>query len=221
MGAAIPKLAEVYLGLLVATQQQYWPAAPEPWVMAAQVEKETCITLTHSKCWSPRAELKTSRENGIGFGQATRAYNSDGSIRFDKISELRAAHPAALRGWAWETRYDPELQMRGLVLADWMGFKRFKGLVNTDMDAWRFTLAGYNGGDGAVLQDRLACRTAPPCNPAVWYGNVELHSKKSRKPWKGYGQSAYEINRGYVRRVETRAPDYIPLWKKHDDTRAR
>ena len=94
MGAAIPRLAEVYLSLLVSTQQQYWPAAPEPWMMAAQVEKETCITLTHSKCWSPRAELKTSRENGIGFGQATRAYNADGSIRFDKISELRAAHPS-------------------------------------------------------------------------------------------------------------------------------
>ncbi len=58
-GAALPKLVEVYMSLLVSTTAQYWGDAPQPWIMAAQVEKETCITLTHSKCWSPLAELKT------------------------------------------------------------------------------------------------------------------------------------------------------------------
>ena len=214
--AAIPALAEVYLGLLVATQQQYWPTAPEPWVMAAQVEKETCITLKHKRCWSPRAELKTSRENGIGFGQATRAYNADGTIRFDRMADLRKAHPKALGDWTWENRYNPELQMRGFVLGDSMGYKRFRPLASTDMDAWRFTLAGYNGGDGAVLKDRMTCKAKPGCNPGVWYSNVELHSNKSRKPWQGYGQSAFDINRGYVKRIEGRAPDYKPHWEKYD-----
>lgn len=213
MGAAIPALAEVYLGLLVATQQQYWPSAPSPWMMAAQVEKETCITLKHSKCWSPRAELKTSRENGIGFGQATRAYNADGTIRFDKISELAETNPAALGGWNWETRYNPEWQMRGLVLANHSGFKRYHLLAASPMDAWRFTLSGYNGGDGGVLKDIRACKSTPNCDATKWYGNVELHSSKSRKPWNGYGASAYDINRGYVKRIETRAPDYKPHWE--------
>lgn len=218
---AIPALAEIYLGLLVVTQQIYWEDAPTPWIMAAQVEKETCITLKHSKCWSPRAELKTARENGIGFGQATRAYNADGTIRFDKISELAAAHPEALRGWTWDTRYDPEYQLRGLVLADWMGHKRYRSLASTPADLWRFTLSGYNGGDSGVLRDIRTCKATAGCNPGVWYGNVELHSNKSRKPWQGYGQSAYDINRGYVKRIETRAPDYKLHWEKRDAARGK
>ena len=189
--------------------------------MAAQVEKETCRTLTHKQCWSPRAELKTSRENGIGFGQATRAYNANGTIRFDKISELRAQHPEALKEWSWENRYDPVMQMRGLVLADATSFKRFSKLAATPMDAWRFTLAGYNGGDGAVLQDRLRCTRVKGCNPKLWYGNVEIHSGKSRVKWNGYGESAYDINRGYVRRIETRAPAYKSHWEEQYDNKPK
>ena len=214
-GAALPKLVEVYLPLLVSTTTQYWGDAPQPWIMAAQVEKETCITLTHSKCWSPLAELKTSRENGIGFGQATRAYNPDGSIRFDKISELRLANPEALKDWNWSTRYDPKLQMRGLVLADMKSWARFKPLASDEMNAWRFTLSGYNGGDGAVLKSRLACKAKLGCDPTVWYGNVESTLNKSRVKWNGYGQSAYEINTGYVRRIELRAPDYRKKWESY------
>lgn len=212
----LPALAQVYLGLLISTQQHYWADAPAPWMMAAQIEKETCITLRHSKCWSPYAELKTSRENGIGFGQATRAYNADGSIRFDKISELVAAHPDALKGWSWGTRYNAEYQMRGLVMMDKSGHHRYRLLADTPMDLWRFTLSGYNGGDGHVLKDIKACHSAPGCNSRIWYGNVENHSIKSRKPWQGYGQSAFDINRGYVKRIETRAPAYEPHWKKRD-----
>ncbi len=189
--------------------------------MAAQVEKETCRTLTHKQCWSPRAELKTSRENGIGFGQATRAYNANGTIRFDKISELRAQHPKALKEWSWENRYDPVMQMRGLVLADATSFKRFSKLAATPMDAWRFTLAGYNGGDGAVLQDRLRCTRVKGCDPKLWYGNVEIHSGKSRVKWNGYGESAYDINRGYVRRIETRAPAYKSPWEEQYDDKPK
>lgn len=212
MSAPIPANAEIWFALLVSTAQTYWADARMPWIMGAQIEKETCITLKHSKCWTPLAELKTSRENGIGFGQATRAYNADGSIRFDKISELRQAHTAALGDWSWARRYDPVLQMRGLVLADMTSFKRFSALAETPLDAWRFTLAGYNGGDGAVLKDRLRCKAVVGCNPKIWYGNVEVNSTKSRAKWKGYGQSAYEINRGYVRKVEARAPDYKIYW---------
>lgn len=213
MSLPIPANAEIYFALLVSAVNAHWPDAYQPWVMGAQIEKETCITVKHSKCWTPRAELKTARENGIGFGQFTRAYNKDGSIRFDKISELVAAHRAALAGWNWERRYDPVLQMKGLVLADSTSFKRFLPLTDSPMDAWRFTLAGYNGGDGAVLKDRLTCKSVPGCRPGTWYDNVEVHSSKSRMKWQGYGQSAFEINRGYVKRVETRAPDYKAYWE--------
>jgi hypothetical protein len=179
--------------------------------MGAQVERETCVSFTHPKCWSPRAELKTSRENGIGFGQVTRAYNADGSIRFDKIAELRSQHKE-LKDWSWERRYDPRLQMTGLVLMNRSAWARFSPLAASPEDTWSFTLSGYNGGDGGVLKDRMLCAKVPGCDPRRWAGHVELHSAKSRTKWQGYGQSAYDINRGYVKQVMRRAPDYRESW---------
>lgn len=211
--AVLPKLAYVYAPMLALVQAQHWPAAPTPEVMAAQVEKETCITLRHSRCWSPRAELKTSRENGVGLGQITRAYNRDGSVRFDKQAELRERY-GALSGWTWKQRYDPRLQLTGLVLMDYSGHRRYSRLAATPGDAWAMTLSGYNGGDGAVMKDILLCRKARGCDPGRWFGNVEVHSTKSRAKWHGYGQSAYEINRGYVRRILNRAPAYRTFWSR-------
>jgi len=208
----LPVAAPKVIALLLLVQAEHWPQAPAASVMAAQIEKETCITLTHPSCFSPRAELKTARENGVGLGQITRAYNADGSIRFDKQAELRAQH-AALKHWKWEQRYDPRLQLTALVLMDRTGYQRFAPLAATPTDAWSFTLAGYNGGDGAVQKDRLLCQKRPDCDPRRWFGHVELHSVKSRVKWRGYGQSTYDINRGYVRRVIDRAPAYANFWK--------
>lgn len=209
----LPELSYVYAPLLVMVQSTHWPAAYDPWIMAAQVEKETCISLTHKKCWSPKAELKTARENGIGFGQITRAYNEDGSIRFDKQAELRAKYSSDLKDWTWENRYNPMLQLNGLVLMDKSGFSRFKPLAATPLDTWAFTLSGYNGGDGSVMKDRLLCEKKPGCDKTKWFGNVELYSTKSKTKWKGYGQSPYEINREYPRRILKRAPEYKGFWK--------
>lgn len=208
----IPAAAHAWLPLLIATQAGLWADAHEPWTMAAQIERETCITLTHARCWSPRAELKTSRENGIGFGQVTRAYNAGGSIRFDKQAELRAQH-VELRGWTWAERYSPRYQMMGVVLMDRAGWARYVKLMATPADVWAATLSGYNGGDGGVLKDRLMCHKVAGCDPSRWSGHVELHSTKSRVKWQGYGQSAYDINRGYVRQVLQRAPAYRPAWQ--------
>lgn len=209
----MPPLVYQYLPMLIMVQGIHWPQAPEPWIMAAQIEKETCITLKHARCWSPRAELKTSRENGIGFGQVTRAYNADGSIRFDKQAELRAAHPQELKNWTWANRYDPMMQMNGLVLMDRTGYARFTKLTATPKDTWAFTLAGYNGGDGAVLKDRLLCQKITGCDPTRWFGHVEKNSTKSRQKWQGYGQSAYDINRAYPKKIFDRAPAYKEFWK--------
>lgn len=174
--------------------------------MAAQVQAESR--------WNPKAELKTSRENGIGLGQFTRAYNADGSIRFDKIAELRQAH-SALRGWTWAKRFDPNYQLTAVVLMDRTGFTRFDRLSASERDSWSFTLSGYNGGDAGVQRDILLCGNTKGCDPTVWDGNVALHSTKSRAKWHGYGASAYDINRGYVTKILTWAPDYKPAWEKN------
>lgn len=207
----IPPLAEVYLPLLVSTLSILWSTAPVPSFMAAQIEQETCVTLKSQRCWSPKAELKTSRENGIGFGQVTRAYTSSGSIRFDKQQELIAAHKS-LKGWTWDTRYDPQYQMKALVELDRSLFKDVS-CADSNTDRIKFALSGYNGGEKGVKQDQALCRNTPGCLPCVWDGNVETRSLKSKQKWKGYGQSAYDINREYVKNVwSVRRAKYEPYF---------
>ncbi len=200
LGAAvIPPGAVQYAPLLVKEQRSLWPTAPTPSFLAGQIEQESCISLTHSKCWNPRAELKTSRENGIGFGQFTRAYNANGSIRFDTISNL-AKQYQELRGWTWDRRYDPAYQLRAIVLMDRGIFLRQRGAA-TEQDRLAFTLSAYNGGEGGLLQDRRLCGNTKGCDPAIWFGNVEKTSLKSKTPKSGYGQSFFKINRDYVQNV--------------------
>lgn len=211
--AQLPKAAAQYLPDLVSTQQTIWPNAPMPSFLAAQVEQESCITLTHSKCWNPRAELKTKRENGVGFGQFTRAYRADGSIRFDKVSELAATH-ASLRGWSWAKRYDPHYQLTAIVEMDKAIFGRQSGAA-TDRDRLSFTLSAYNGGESGVLQDRRLCSNTPGCDPSRWASHVAKTSLKSRTPHPGYGKSFYTINREYVTNIlDVRRPKYDPFFER-------
>ncbi len=39
------------------------------------------------------------------------------------------------------------------------------------------------------------------CDPDRWFGHVEHHSLKARTKTAGYGNSFFDINRGYVRAV--------------------
>lgn len=184
-----------------------------PSFLAAQVEQESCISLTHSKCWNPRAELKTKRENGIGFGQFTRAYRADGSIRFDKISELAATHKS-LRGWSWENRYDPHYQLTAIVEMDKAIYGRQKNAA-TERDRLSFTLSAYNGGEAGVLQDRRLCANTRGCDSTRWLGHVAKTSLKSKVPHPGYKKSFYAINREYVTNVlDVRRPKYDPYFKR-------
>lgn len=211
--AGIPKGAVQYLPELVSVQQDIWPSAPMPSFLAAQVEQESCISLTHSKCWNPRAELKTKRENGIGFGQFTRAYKADGSIRFDKISELAATHKS-LRGWSWANRYDPHYQLTAIVEMDKAIYGRQKGAA-TERDRLSFTLSAYNGGEAGVLQDRRLCSNTRGCDSTRWLGHVAKTSLKSKVPHPGYKQSFYAINREYVTNVlDVRRSKYEPYFKR-------
>lgn len=205
----LPKLALVYLPLLLTTQQQIWPDAPMPSFLAAQIEQESCISLTHSKCWNPQSELSTPREYGFGFGQITRATRPDGSVRFDKFTELKASY-ASLAGWAWTDRFNPRMQMTALIEMDRGIFRRLDAA--TERDKVAMTLAAYNGGEGGLAQDRWQCKLKPGCDPSRWFGHVELTSNKSRVKWQGYGKSAYEINREYPRNIlDVRRAKYVPF----------
>ena len=192
-GQALPSNAQLHLPVLLQEITDHWPDVPLRSALGAQVEQETCSSLKSQRCWNPRTELKTDREYGFGLGQLTV------TSRFNAFEEVRGLDPS-LKTWKWAERYDPIRQLRALVLKDRFNFDRFPRAA-TPLDQLAFGIAAYNGGVGGTLNDITLCRATPSCDSGIWTGHVETTSTKSRTKWKGYGQSAFEINRGYVRQI--------------------
>jgi hypothetical protein len=189
----LPKLAALYAPILAAQIAAMWPTMPLPSTLGAQVEQETCVSLTSPRCWNPRTELKTDREYGFGLGQLTvtpKFNNFEAAKGWDK----------SLKNWMWEDRFDPKMQLAALVAYDRNLFNSIK-FASTPEDRLQFTFSAYNGGLGGVINDRHVCMATKGCDPGKWFGNVELTSLKARTAVKGYGQSFYQINRGYVRSI--------------------
>jgi hypothetical protein len=195
-----PAAAVPLLPVLKSEQRAWWPDMPLPSALGAQIEQETCITLRHRSCWNPRAELRTSREQGIGLGQLTRTWNKDGSERFDALQELVRSNPRQLAGLSWDNRYDPVLQLRAVVLKGLQDYRVILGAADS-YERLAMAKSAYNGGLGGLSSDRRLCAATAGCDKSRWFGHVERTSNKSRTVNKGYGESAFAINRGYVRNV--------------------
>ncbi len=192
LAAPLPAGAVTGLPILQEEIRSRWPGMPMPSVLGALVEQESG--------WRERATLKTSREEAVGLGQFTRAYAADGRLRFDALAEVTRLDPG-LAGWTWADRYNPRLQLRAVTVKVRECARR---LERMGVDAYnRLALcdSAYNGGEGGMLAERRLCAGVPGCDPAKWFGHVELHSNKSRAKWHGYGASAYDINRTHVRNV--------------------
>ena len=191
--------AAVQLAPLVYQEAKiHWPELKTRSVLAAQIDKETCISPRHRLCWNPRAELKTSREYGFGLGQFTIAYTPDGRERFNKYKELKSQYPKWLAGWTWVDRFQADYQIRAMVLMNRSLWIQCSKLMEEDLAC---TFAAYNGGLGGVMSDRRLCAAKQGCNQRLWFGNVEHHSLKQRIALTGYGESFFDINRRYVREV--------------------
>lgn len=202
----IPKAAIALLPALWLEAAAILPELPR-WFFAGQVEIESCITLTHPKCWNPHAELKTSRELGWGLGAITIAYNADGSVRFDNFEESKRKYKE-LRDWQWQQRFDPRMQLRAMLLMDRDGY-RVAEFAADGLNRAAMTFVVYNSGKAGLIQDRQLCRNVAGCNPALWFGNIEHHSLKARTRAVGYGKSFFEISREYPRNViNVRADKY-------------
>jgi hypothetical protein len=199
---ALPVNALTYLPVLKQEQVTYWHDHHNPSLLAGQVEQESCTSLKSPKCWSPNAELRTAREWGVGLSQFTKTQS------FDAIEEIKAKHPDIDWGnWSFDHPYQAKYQLRGLVVYMRDISKQILNTASSD-DNYRMALSAYNGGIGGLRKERLKCSMTPNCNPAIWYGNVELTSVKSKKPFKGYAKSPFEINRSYITQVYQRAQKY-------------
>jgi hypothetical protein len=208
--AEVPDRARQHLPTLANEISAHWPSMVNPPYFGGLIEHESCITLTHSRCWSATSRLKTQREEGAGLGQLTRAWHPDGRLRFDALAEMRDNHPV-LRGLDWATIYQrPDLQMRAVVLKV-RGDYQALNVVQSPANRLHFADAAYNGGLGGVQRERRACQVTPGCDPQVWFGHVERTCIKSRQPLYG-GRSACDINRHHVHDViHVRAPKYRGL----------
>lgn len=197
--AEVPTNAHTYLPVLQKVQQAQWPDHPYPRLLAGMVHQETCITDKHSRCWSPLAKLKTSREEGAGLGQLTRTWRADGNIRFDALQEMKDKHPA-LRPLNWGNIYEkPELQLLALVLKAQDDFDTFRS-VRSPINRLVFQSAAYNRGVGGIQNERRACQVKEGCDPQLWWGNVEETCTASHKALYG-DRSACQINRSHVFKV--------------------
>lgn len=203
----LPANAKTYLPVLAMEKMTYWPSMPEPSVLAGQVHKETCITDKHRYCWSPLAELRTSRERGVGLGQITTVPGNN----MDALRDIRARYPKELSGWAWDKRtlYEANYQLRALVLMDRMNYDRIVGAAD-QRERLAMMLVSYNGGPGRVISDRRVCQATKGCDPSRWFGNIERTSLLPKQALPGYGKSFYQITRDYPRDImDVHAPRYV------------
>lgn len=204
----IPPAALTLKPTVIHQQELYFPTIPIKAYPFALIEQESCIHLKHSKCWNPRSQLKTSREEGAGLGQLTRAYKPDGTLRFDSLQGIRNQYKQDLEDLSWSNIYQrPDLQIRAMTL---MLRDTYKGLydVKDPIARLHFTDAAYNGGTRDLRKERVACGLKINCNPQIWFDHVEHMRVKSTKPLYGT-RSAYFINREHVENVfKLRLPKY-------------
>lgn len=187
---------------------------PKRYLLASLIEQESCIYLTSKTCWDPTSRLKSSREEGAGLFQITRAYDNTGRIRFDALEELRTKYRSELYELNWLNIYSrPDLQIRAGLLKMKENYDQFRAYSYNDTEALAFADAAYNGGVSGVNKERRACVLTAGCDPSKWFGHTEKLCLKSKSALYG-SRSACDINREHVQSViNVRPYKYMPLFK--------
>lgn len=193
--AELPANARVNAPILQRMISEKWPSQLyQTSIWLSQAHVESCVTDTSQRCWSPSAELKTSREYGFGIPQITITQ------KFNRFEELKRQFKE-LSDWKWEDRYHVEKQLLSMVLTNRFNWIRVAKLSPADHgNQTALTLVTYNS--GYPLVDYKLCKSIKGCDATRWFGNIELHSMKSKTPLSAYGhRSMFEISREYPRKV--------------------
>lgn len=191
--------AAIILPALVTEINTFWPTIPRrefPMGIAGQ-----------ESLFKVNAALKTEREFGCGTGQFTKAYNKDGSIRFDALEETKKLDKS-LEGWTWADCYNLTYQARGMILKLKSQHRDCALVMANSDEALKCNAAKYNGGAGSVSKRIRSCRVTPGCDPKIWENNLALQCPQSKVKHAGYGESFCEINSKYPGRVFTRMKPY-------------
>jgi len=200
-GNYIPYNAFKYIPILIKEQKTIFPEFTNSPYFSSLIEQESCIYLTASKCWDPKSRLKTSREEGAGLSQLTRAYRKNGTLRFDTVRILRTKYNVYLKELTWDTVYQrPDLQIRGMILLWKDGYEDLPKNITNKIDRIAMADAAYNGGMRGVIKDRRLCGLTKNCNPNIWFDNIENTCSKSKRILYG-NRSACDINRDHVKKV--------------------
>jgi hypothetical protein len=204
----VPPQAFQYKDMISSELDKHFPNIPNKHYIPALFEHESCISLKHKRCWNSKSQLKTSREEGAGLLQITRAYNADGSLRFDSLYEMRTRYKTELKDASWSTIYGrPDVQIRMGILMSRDNYNKLYDVPDS-YEKLKMADAAYNGGMGGLQKERRLCGLTKGCNPNVWFGNVERMTVKSMKPIYG-NRSPWDINRHHVADViNTRMPKY-------------
>lgn len=205
--AIIPQGAITYKDMFLAEKARVLPVIPDAYPFALG-EQESCIHLKHKKCMNPGSRLKTSREEGAGLFQITRAYRADGSLRFDSLDDMVKRYNDELHELSWRNVYSrPDLQIRAMLLMVKESYKKLYK-VSDPIERLKMTDSAYNGGIGDVNKSRIACGLAKNCDPNIWFDHVEKYNVKSTRILYDT-RSAKDINLEHVRSVfEIRLPKY-------------
>ena len=196
----VPKNAYLYLPVLKKELDIYMPNFKYKPYFAGLIEQESCITLVHSRCWKPTSELKTSREQGVGLGQITRAWNSSGSLRFDSLSDMKRKYRLDLKEANWDTiKNRPDLQIRIIVfmVRDLLNYYKH---IPSDLERLAFADSAYNGGTKLLDKERTLCGLAKRCDPNLWFGHTEKQNSRGTRILYG-SNTAWDINRHHVRTI--------------------
>ena len=196
----VPKNAIKYLPILDDQVSKFFTDFPDYAYFGGLIEQESCIALTYHSCWNPKTQLLTSREQGAGLAQLTRAFRKDGSVRFDSLEAIREQHMKELKDLSWSNiLVRPDLQMRAMILMSKDNYKRLY-MVPKPIDRIAFTDSAYNGGLSGLFRDRRLCGLMLDCDPNIWFGNVERTCSKSKAPIYGH-ESPCDINRTHVSNI--------------------
>ena len=177
----IPPQAFTHKETIKSELDRLFPDIPFYNYVPALIEHESCLSLSHSRCWKSTSELKSQREQGVGLSMVTRTFNPDGSVRFDSLKGMRDMYMSELKEANWDTiKQRPDLQIRMMILHLRTDYSRLYEF-NDPLVRLHATDAAYNGGRGAVNFNRRACGLAKGCDPQLWFGHAERYSNKSTK----------------------------------------